>query len=96
MAIENVSTINNIDKKSLETKLLITICHQSGDKWQLKTLFLSIFDPRLPIVKRVFDCRLPDVYFVAVMFCHNTQSLDFSVDKITSLQCPINVIKAAD
>ena len=30
----------------------------NGDKWQLKTLFLVIFDPRSLIVKSVFDCRL--------------------------------------
>ena len=32
------------DKKSLETVFLIVICRQSGDKWQSKTLFLTIFD----------------------------------------------------
>ena len=38
-------------------------CHLSpvGDKWHPKTLFLSIFDSRLSIVKSVFDCRLPCV-----------------------------------
>ena len=28
----------NGDQKSLETVLLIAICHQSGDKWQSKTV----------------------------------------------------------
>ena len=32
----------NVDKKSLETVFWIAICR--GDKWQLKTLFLAIFD----------------------------------------------------
>ena len=43
----------NVDKKSLET----------GDwqKWQLKTLFLVIFDPCSSITKSVFDCRLSGV-----------------------------------
>ena len=33
----------NVDKKSLETEFLLAICRHSGDKWQSKTLFLSIF-----------------------------------------------------
>ena len=39
-------------------------CHLTlmGDKWQLKTLFLAIFDQRLSIVKSVFNFRLPGVY----------------------------------
>ena len=51
----------NVDQKSLETELLIAICRQTGDKWQSKTLFLSIFHQRLSIVDSVFDCRLPGV-----------------------------------
>ena len=31
------------------------------DKWQSKTLFLAIFDPRSWIVKSVYDCRLSGV-----------------------------------
>ena len=31
------------------------------DKWQSKTLFLAIFDPRSSIVKVVFDCHLSGV-----------------------------------
>ena len=38
------------DKKSLETEFSIAICRQTGDKWQSKTLFLSIFNPRSLIV----------------------------------------------
>ena len=51
----------NVDKKMLETEFLIAICHQSGEKWQSKTLLISIFDLRLAIVDSVFDCRLPGV-----------------------------------
>ena len=51
----------NVDKKSLETELLIAICGQTCDKWQSKTLFLAIFDLPLSIVKSVFDCRLSGV-----------------------------------
>ena len=51
----------NVDQKSLEVEFWIAICHPTGDKWQSKTLFLAIFDPRSSIVKSVFNCRLPDV-----------------------------------
>ena len=52
----------NVYQKSLETELfLIAICRQCGDKWQLKTLFLTIFDLRLLIVDSFFYCRLPGV-----------------------------------
>ena len=37
--------------------LLIAIRRRIGDKWQSKILFLAIFDPRLSIVKSVFDFR---------------------------------------
>ena len=40
---------------------LIANCGPAGDKWLSKNLFLVIYDLRLSIVKRVFDCRLPDV-----------------------------------
>ena len=33
----------NVDKKSLGTEFLIAICHPTGYKSQLKTLFLVIF-----------------------------------------------------
>ena len=46
----------NVDQKSLETEFSIAICRPTGDKWQSETPFLSIFDPRSTIVKRVFDC----------------------------------------
>ena len=36
-----------VDQKSLETVFSIAICRQLGDKWQSKTLFLTIFDLRL-------------------------------------------------
>ena len=46
----------NIDQKSLKNEFSIAICH-TGDKWQSKTLFLAIFDPRSSKVKSVFDYR---------------------------------------
>ena len=39
----------NVGKKSLEREFSIAICRPSGDKWQSKTLFLAIFDPRSSI-----------------------------------------------
>ena len=55
----------NVDKKSLENRVSIAICRHTGDKWQSKTLFLSIFDPRLSIVDSVFDRCLPGVMCVS-------------------------------
>ena len=58
-AIENVNDIStNVDQESLETEFSIAICRLTGDKWQSKTLFLAILDPRSSIVKSVFDCHL--------------------------------------
>ena len=51
----------NVDQKSLETEFSITICRHTGDKWQSKTLFLSIFDQMSSIVDSAFDCRLTGV-----------------------------------
>ena len=42
-------TIDGRDRKSLEAAYLFAMCRQSGDKWQSKTLFLTIFDLRLSI-----------------------------------------------
>ena len=56
----------NVDQKSIEVNFPIAICRRTGDchlspDWQSKTLFLSIFDPRSSIVKRVFDFCLSGV-----------------------------------
>ena len=51
----------NVDQNRLEIEFLIAICRHTDDKWQSKTLFLSIFDLRSSIVDSVFDCRLPRV-----------------------------------
>ena len=50
-----------VDKNLLETEFSIAICRHTGNKWQSKTLFPSIFDMRLLIVDSVFDCGLPSV-----------------------------------
>ena len=49
----------NVDPKSLKTGFSIAICLHTGNKWQSKTLFLSIFNARSSIVDSVFDCCLP-------------------------------------
>ena len=55
-----MSTLSrSIYKKSIETVFSISICRHTGGKWQSKTLFLSIFDPRLSIADSVFDCLYP-------------------------------------
>ena len=46
----------------------IAVCRQTGYKWQSKTLFLVIFDPRSSIVKDVFDCHLSSVILVTKDF----------------------------
>ena len=51
----------NVDKKPLETEFLIAICRPTGDKWQSKTLFISIFDQGSSIFDSIFDCRLRGV-----------------------------------
>ena len=51
----------NVDKKSIETVFSIAICRHTGDKWESKTLFLSVFDPRSSIIDNVFNHRLRDV-----------------------------------
>ena len=38
------------DQVSLETLISITICRRSGDKWQSKTMFLTIFDLRSSMI----------------------------------------------
>ena len=50
-----------VDKKIIRIEFSIAICRRTGDKWQLKTLFLAIFDPHSLIVKSVFGCRLSGV-----------------------------------
>ena len=72
----------NADKNSLETAFSIAICRQSGDTWQSKAPFVSIFDLRSSIVltlsgvimdaqRRCTVARLIHVArtLVAVVFC---------------------------
>ena len=57
--IASLLSKKKVDQKPYETEFSIAICRSTGNKWQSKTLFLAIFDPRSSIVKVVFDCRLP-------------------------------------
>ena len=45
-----------------ETVFSIAICRPTGDKWQLKTLFLAIYNPCSSIIQSLLDCRLLRVY----------------------------------
>ena len=47
---KTLSTIEERGSKSIETVFSIAICRQCGDKWQSKTLFLTIFGLRSSIV----------------------------------------------
>ena len=73
----------NVDQKSIETKVFsIVICRPTGNKWQSKTLLLSIFDPRSSIVVYVFDCRLPGVLtLLEFLFSANIGELWFKFQK---------------
>ena len=51
----------NVNQNKLETEFSIAICRPTGDKWQLKTLFRTIFHPPSSIIKSIFDCRLSGV-----------------------------------
>ena len=64
-------------KKSLEIEFSIAICPPTGDKCQLKTLFLSIFNPRSSIVKSVFYCRLPGVILLRFLQFRETIPIQF-------------------
>ena len=66
VAIENANTIEECRSKIIRS--WVFYCHLSPHWRQMaiKTLFLSIFDPRSSIVDSVFDCRLPGVAIVYI------------------------------
>ena len=66
------------DQKSLETVFSIDICRLSGEKWQSKTLFLTIFDLRSSIVFSVFDCRLSGVIHMHELRKHTIKYVNVS------------------
>ena len=67
-AIEYTYIIGERRSKYLEPEFSLANRGPNGDKWQFKTLFLSVFDPRLSIVKSVFDCHLFGVPLVKTIF----------------------------
>ena len=69
----------NVDKKLLENRVFDC---QTGDKWQLKTLFLVIFGPNLSIVKSVFDCCLSVVIFLSTSL---TLLLSWAIQKFVQM-----------
>ena len=56
----------NADKKSLETVFSISICRQSGNKWQSKTLFLTFLSTFVDS-NNIFDNRLSGVNTMPTM-----------------------------
>ena len=62
----------NVGQKSIETVFSIAICRPTVDKWESKTLFISIFDPRSSIV----DCRLPCVIWKSLICCARIHLVD--------------------
>ena len=62
--IEYTYIIGERGSKYLKPEFSIANRGPNGDKLRFKTLFLSVFDPRLSIVKTVFDCHLFGVSLV--------------------------------
>ena len=60
----------NAVQKSLETVFSVAICCQSGNKWQSKTLFLTIFDLRSSMVLTISIAAYP----VWTSCCNNHRS----------------------
>ena len=64
-AIENALTIDERGTKIARNCVLIAICRQSCDKWQSKTLFLTIFDLRSLIVLTISMAAYPVWFLVS-------------------------------
>ena len=62
----------NRDQKLLETVFSMAICHQLGDKWQSKTMFLRIFDLSSSIVL-TFSIVAYLVYVSVILFLCTSQ-----------------------
>ena len=62
--------LRNVDQKSLETVFWIAICRQLGDKWQSKTMFLTIFDLRSSIVLTFLITSSP-------VWVHKSMDIDY-------------------
>ena len=59
----------NVDQKLIETVFFILIFHQSGNKWQSKTLFLMNFDLHSSIVLTFLIAAYPVCYWKKPTIC---------------------------
>ena len=57
--------LTNVGQKEFKTEFSNAIRRQTGDSWQLKTLFLAIFYLPLSIVQSIFDFRISHVLISA-------------------------------
>ena len=62
-----------------------TVSSESGDKWQLETLFLTIFDRRSSIAKSVHECRLSGVLYIVP--CHMYANSECSEPLVVAYRC---------
>ena len=75
----NVDTID--ERRSKLDRNRVFYCHLSPDWRQMaieKALFLTIFDPRSPIVKSVFDCCLSSVLLYIKILKYTIVTYQFS------------------
>ena len=63
--VDDALVVHTPGRRQLKTPILsrnvdhrVFYCRHTGDEWQSKPLFLSIFDPRSSIVASVCDCHL--------------------------------------
>ena len=71
MAIEkHYQQSTNSDPKLIATVFSIAICHQWGDKWQSKKLFILIFDLRSSIELAFLIAAYPMCFLSALMRIH--------------------------
>ena len=93
--------LRNINQKWLEIEFSIAICYQCAicrhicDKWQSKTLFVSIFDPRSSIVDSVFDCHLPCVLMKQIVKSALTLEQSEDPDQLASQIKSHNIFNSA-
>ena len=85
--------LRNVDKKSTETVFSIAICGPTGDKWQSKILFLSIFNQHLWIVDNVFYCLLSGVIH-SIEFFMETNKLNPDQTEPLEAVCSVSILFA--
>ena len=60
---------------------MVSICRPTGDRWQSKTLFLPVFDPRSSIVKVVFAIDLSPIRCDSVTKDFETLTTGYAIIK---------------